>query len=111
MRLMPGHIIWYNVYVSQVLEQDGTSQTIISLPADKFCIDHRLSLLGTIRKNKKEIPPLFLEDKLRPVGSSMFGFQDHTTLVPYIPRRGKTMLLVSTMHDDDEIDSISGSLK
>lgn len=44
----------------------------------------------------------------RPEGSSMFGFQKNCTLVSYIPRKGKNVLLVSTMHDDDSLDKITG---
>lgn len=76
--------------------------------ADELRINHRLSLLGTIRKNKKQIPSLFLQGKIRPEGSSMFAFQEHTTLVSYIPKPGRTVLLISTMHHDDDIDADTG---
>ena len=42
----------------------------------------KLSLLGTIRKNKREIPPDFANPcKQLPVGYSIFGFRANATLV------------------------------
>ncbi|KAJ8914727.1 hypothetical protein NQ315_017437 [Exocentrus adspersus] len=63
-----------------------------------------LTLLGTIRKNKKELPQEFANPSTRPPFSSMFAFQKHVTLVSYIPKKGKNVLLVSGIHYDDEID-------
>lgn len=65
---------------------------------------NKLTLLGTIRKNKRALPLDFVQNTDRPVGSSMFGFYNNTTLVSYIPKKGKNVLLISTMHYGDDID-------
>jgi hypothetical protein len=55
-------------------------------------------LVGTLRKNKPEIPALFLRGKQRNVHSSIFGFANDLTLVPYVPSRNKTLILLSSHH-------------
>lgn len=60
--------------------------------------NHRLSMLGTVRKNKRELPPEFVNTKQRPIKPCLFGFQDDITLLSYIPKRNKNILLASSMH-------------
>lgn len=67
-------------------------------------VEKKLTLVGTMRKNKREIPPEFLPHKKREENSSIFGFQKNCTLVSYCPKKNKVVLLVSSMHDDDAID-------
>lgn len=43
-------------------------------------------MVGTIRKKKKEIPPLFLDTKKREVNSSKFGYSKECLLVSYVPK-------------------------
>lgn len=65
----------------------------------------KLTLLGTIRKNKKELPPEFVNPpKSRPVNSSVFGFRENATLVSFMPKKNKNVLLVSSLHHDDNLD-------
>lgn len=74
--------------------------------ADKLLNDHRLTIIGTLRKNKPQIP---VEMKMtRPEKSIMFGFQEKATLVSYIPRKNKNVFVLSTMHRDDGIDMETG---
>lgn len=75
--------------------------------------NHRLTTVGTIRKNKPQLPQELLSIKERPRGSSMFAFgklSNMCTVVSYIPNKTqkKNVLLASTMHSDDEIDPDSG---
>ncbi|KAJ3646387.1 hypothetical protein Zmor_005897 [Zophobas morio] len=69
---------------------------------------HNLTYVGTVRKNKKELPLEFVNTKTRPVASSMFGFQEGTTIVSYIPKKYKNVILASSMHHDDTIDPATG---
>ena len=70
--------------------------------------EKKLSYVGTLRKNKKEIPPCFVQTKERKVYSSLFGFSEACTLVSYIPKKTKNVLLASSMHMDDSIDCETG---
>ncbi|GAV05030.1 hypothetical protein RvY_15218 [Ramazzottius varieornatus] len=53
-----------------------------------------------MRKNKPEIPSAFLPSKLREVFSSQFGYTSGFTLVSYVPKNGKAVILLSSMHPD-----------
>lgn len=59
-----------------------------------------LTCLGTLRKNKKEIPPEFIQTRGRQEYETYFGFKNNATLLSYVPKRGKVVLLASTMHHD-----------
>nr|CAI5866340.1 unnamed protein product [Callosobruchus analis] len=64
----------------------------------------RMTLVGTVRKNKRELPVEFARPVNRPEKSSMFAFNETCTLVSYIPRKKKNVLLMSSLHRDDNID-------
>lgn len=61
-----------------------------------------ITMVGTVRKNKKSIPPKLLETKKLPLYHSTFAF---TALVSYICRKNKCTLLQCIMHDNIEIES------
>lgn len=67
-----------------------------------------LTCVGTLRKNKREIPKEFLETKKRAVGSSLYGFTGRTTLLSHVPKKRKTVLLASSMHHTQADDNITG---
>ncbi|CAF1557825.1 unnamed protein product, partial [Rotaria sordida] len=67
-----------------------------------------LTLIGTLRKNKPEIPIEFLSNKTREVGSSLFGFEDNLTLVSFVPKNNKAVLLLSSKHHDNQVDNKTG---
>lgn len=65
-----------------------------------------LTYLGTLKKNKREIPNAFLPNKNRASNTSLYGFTNEITLLSYVPRKSKAVLLISSMHhsvkDDKE---------
>jgi len=71
-------------------------------------LSHKLTIVGTIRKNKRELPTSFVTPKNKPVYSSIFGFQENCTIVSYIPKKNKVVILISSLHNDDKIDPESG---
>ncbi|XP_071058627.1 piggyBac transposable element-derived protein 4-like [Pseudochaenichthys georgianus] len=89
-----------------VLEMtEGLQGHIIT--CDNFCtsfalaeelLRRKLALVGTIRRNKPELPPISLQARARAVLSSTFAFTKTHTLISYIPRRGRNVLLLSTKH-------------
>nr|XP_026490968.1 piggyBac transposable element-derived protein 4-like [Vanessa tameamea] len=70
--------------------------------------EHRLTTVGTVRKNKKQIPPQFLNIRGKELNSSTFGFQKDISLVSYIPKKNKIVLLMSSLHHDANIDQSTG---
>ena len=67
-----------------------------------------MTAIGTLRKNKPEIPSEFQSNKSREVGSSLFAFQDYLTLVSFVPKQNKAVLLLSSQHHDNLVDKKSG---
>jgi hypothetical protein len=68
----------------------------------------RLSLVGTVRKNKAFVPAELKTTKNREVTSSLFGFRREGTLVSYVPKKGRNVIVVSSMHFDKTIDEQTG---
>ena len=67
-----------------------------------------ISYIGTLRKNKKEIPHEFvssLSTRGRQDHSSLFAHSDHGTLVSYIPKKGKCVVLLSSSHFDNSVSA------
>jgi hypothetical protein len=62
------------------------------------------TLVGTIRRNKPDIPDELTVKTGRSEKSSLFTFDDKITLVSYVPRKGKNVTLLSTMHHDDKVE-------
>jgi len=60
-------------------------------------------MIGTIRKNKTTIQPVLLEVKGKAVFTSKFAFTKDTTLVSYIPKKNKCVVLQSTLHKTKEL--------
>lgn len=46
-----------------------------SYPLTKESLENKITIIGTMKKNKRKIPPEFLPQKSRTVGSSLFGFK------------------------------------
>lgn len=64
----------------------------------------KLTYVGTMRKDKKVIPNEFLADRDRTQGSVRFGFNGNRTLVSFVPKKNRAVVLISTMHHDKSID-------
>lgn len=60
----------------------------------------QMTVVGTIRKNRKELPPVSIRMKSKPPLHSEFVF-DHklrATIVSYVPKKNRFVTLLSTMH-------------
>lgn len=64
-----------------------------------------LRYVGTMRKNKCEIPEEFLPNRRRPEFSSQFAFKQHLTLTSYVPKKYKDVVLLSKNHHDETISN------
>lgn len=88
-----------------------TDNWYTSIPLANHLLAHNITMVGTLCKNKKEIPPAFLPNKNKAEKSTVFGFTKSTTLLSYTPKKSKSVLLLSTMHHDGTIDVESGNDK
>ncbi|XP_016092566.1 piggyBac transposable element-derived protein 4-like [Sinocyclocheilus grahami] len=66
-------------------------------------LQRKMTMIGTVRSNKPELPPALRSMKDRAPLSSMFAFTDTHTLVSYCPRKNTNVLLMSTFHRDDKV--------
>ncbi|KRX75177.1 hypothetical protein T06_5643 [Trichinella sp. T6] len=64
----------------------------------------KTTIVRTLRRNKTEVPSELTEAMGREVGSSLFCFDRQLTLVSYILKRKKCVLLLSTMHHNDAVN-------
>ena len=53
-----------------------------------------------MKKNKKEIPMKFKPARQRKEYSSLFEFSKDFTLVSYVPRKNRSVVLLSLLHHD-----------
>ncbi|XP_032419785.1 piggyBac transposable element-derived protein 4-like [Xiphophorus hellerii] len=70
---------------------------------DHQLLKRKMTMVGTVRKNKPELPHALLSIRGRAVFSSKFAFTPTTTLVSYLPKRNKNVSLLSTLHKTAEI--------
>ncbi|XP_064881059.1 piggyBac transposable element-derived protein 4-like [Oncorhynchus nerka] len=66
-------------------------------------LERNLTMVGTVIKNKAELPPALLESRGRQFLSSRFAFTPTATLVSYLAKRNKNVLLLSTLHTEGQI--------
>jgi hypothetical protein len=67
-----------------------------------------MTFVGTLKKNKKEIPESFLSSSEKEEKSCMYGYTKDMTLLSYVPKKSKAVILVSSMHHGPAIDEASG---
>ena len=62
-----------------------------------------LTVVGTIRDNRRELIPDVMPNRRRELYSSRFYFSDYLSLISYVPKKGKCVNLISTQHHDKHI--------
>lgn len=63
-------------------------------------LNKKMRMIGTIRRNKPELPSALTIPRGRAKFSSLFAFTETHTIVSYCPRKNKNVLLMSTVHED-----------
>ena len=67
-------------------------------------LDQQLTYVGTVRKNKGEIAQEMLPRRDREVLSSVFGFSGSLTMVSYVPKKNKAVVVLSSQHHDSRVE-------
>jgi len=62
-----------------------------------------LTCVGTVKKNKPDIPSELQSSVTREPMSSIFVFDGFKTLVSFVPKK-KAVMVLSTMHHDSAVD-------
>lgn len=89
-----------------------------NVTCDNFFTSHELgiellkrsiTMVGTVRKNKTFLPEKILQLKNKPENYAHFLFdnENKTTLVGYVPKKNRSVFLLSTLHHDEEIRTSS----
>lgn len=68
-------------------------------------VSNKLTLIGTVRKNKLELPVSFTNPNNRTVYSTVFVFQEKATIVSFCPEKGKVVTSLSFMHSTYDVDT------
>ncbi|KAM9323738.1 piggyBac transposable element-derived protein 4-like [Gastrophryne carolinensis] len=68
-------------------------------------LSRKITMVGTVKKNKPELPAELLQMKDRAPLSSKFVFTDTTTAVSYCPKKRRNVVLMSTLHKDAAVSS------
>ncbi|XP_035012727.2 piggyBac transposable element-derived protein 4-like [Hippoglossus stenolepis] len=68
-------------------------------------LERKITVVGTVRKNKPELPTGLLAVKGREVFSSRFAFTPTATLVSYIPKKNKNVVLLSMRHAEADVSN------
>lgn len=64
-----------------------------------------LTVLGTLKLNKPQIPEEFKPNRKRQVESALFGHNEEKTICSYVPRKGRAVILLSSMHHDQKLST------
>ena len=76
-----------------------------SLSLTRKLLAKNVTLMGTIRKNKPELPLEMVSTKERKPFTTMFGFQQDCMIVSYCPKKNKIVNLLSTLRSEPKVDT------
>ncbi|KAF4514001.1 UNVERIFIED_CONTAM: hypothetical protein B566_EDAN018653, partial [Ephemera danica] len=91
----------------------SSSVRVSTAPRDRVPAAPRAGFTATLRRGSMSTAPRgrsstaprgqFGPNRQRPEGSSLFGFRNDSTLVSYVPKPGRAVILLSTFHHNDNI--------
>ena len=68
-------------------------------------LSRRITLLGTIRQNRKEVPRSLRATKDKEPYSTIHRFNGRVQLTSYVPKKSKVVILLSSLSPDTAIDA------
>ena len=90
--------------VSEPFQKSGRNITsdnfLKNLELGRKLLMQNFTIVGTIRKNRKELPAEFVSTKDRKEFTTLYGFQKGAMIASYCPQKGKVVTLLSAMHLD-----------
>ncbi|KAF0311053.1 PiggyBac transposable element-derived protein 4 [Amphibalanus amphitrite] len=95
-------------YLVQEVMGSGRNITLdrfyTSVPLAEELAAERLTVVGTLNKNRRLLPAELTSPQNREPGSSMFAFRNGVTLTSHCPKPGKVVLALSTQHETPMVD-------
>jgi hypothetical protein len=77
------------------------------VPTAEFLLQKNITMTGTFRAKKLDIPAMMEAAKSRDLLSSKLIFSDGLAVVSYIPKKNKTVHILSTQFLDDSVSDES----
>ena len=74
-----------------------------SLELGKELVKQNKTLLDTIRQIRKEVPKIMLPSQSRELNSSLLLFSRDAMMVSCVPRKNKSVILLSSQHNDQTV--------
>ena len=88
--------------LSEPFQKSGRNITsdnfFTNLELERKLLMQNLTIVETIRKNRKELPAEFVSTKDRKEFTTLYGFQKEAMIASYCSKKGKVVTLLSTMH-------------
>lgn len=81
-----------------------TDNFFTSLQLARTLSTWNMTLVGTVRKNKRFLPPNMQPSKTRAIYSTNFAFRKEATLCSYVPKKNKSVIVISSMHMVPEVE-------
>ena len=81
-----------------------TDNFFTSMNLCKVLNSWNMTLVGTVRKNKRFLPSNMQPAKERPVKSTNFAYNHDATVCSYVPKKNKSVVLLSSMHMTGEVE-------
>ncbi|XP_071051100.1 piggyBac transposable element-derived protein 4-like [Onthophagus taurus] len=88
-----------------------TDNFFTSIILAEYLLDNGCFLVGTIRKNRKDLPKSIVGTYHREQYSSQFLFTNKLTLVSYVPKIRKCVVLLSSIHHEFSISNSENNFK
>nr|XP_023028092.1 uncharacterized protein LOC111516144 [Leptinotarsa decemlineata] len=76
----------------------------VSVELAQVLLKNGLTLVGTMKKNKHQIPTEFQTSKDREIPSNLYGYTKDLTLLSFAPKKMKAVVLLSSMHHTAHTD-------
>ena len=79
---------------------------------EKLLQEYKMTYIGTMQNKRREIPPILQESQEISSSKFVFGGTDlRTTMVAYQATKAKSVIMISTLHHDIEIDNSDDATK
>ena len=82
-----------------------TDNFFTSVPTAEFLLQKNITMTGTLRKKKPDIPAVMEVAKGRDILSSKFIFSDGLAVVSYVPKKNKTVRVLSSQYLDVSVST------
>ena len=95
------------LYLTEPIQNTGKNVNIdnylTGIQLANMMLHRRLTIVGTVRKCKREVPDCMKAAESHEQKLSTFGFHERLTLTSNVPKRNKAVILASSMDNDVSI--------